>query len=144
MTKLKRFKDNGSKRQLRVFRYFSEDFKRKKVKEIEQNLSSVSSVSKEYGVSDTAIYNWIHKYSTHMEKGVRQVVEAKSDTLKIQQLREQIKELECIVGQKQIVIDFQAKMIELAEQEYEIEIKKKFGSTPLSGSGQTGKNTHTR
>jgi transposase len=33
-------------------------------------------------------------------------------------------ELERIVGQKQIIINFQNKMIELAEQEYQVDIKK--------------------
>ena len=39
-------------------------------------------------------------------------------------------DLERIVGQKQIVIDFQEKMIELAEQEYNVDIKKK--SIPIN------------
>lgn len=59
-----------------------------------------------------------------MKKGIKQVVEAKSDTIKIKQLKDQIKELERIIGQKQILIDFQEKMIELAENEYQLDIKK--------------------
>ena len=51
-----------------------------------------------------------------------------------------VKELERIVGQKQILIDFKEKMIEIAEEKYGIEIKKKKGSQPSSGSGKTGKN----
>ena len=75
------------------------------------------------------------------KKGVKQVVEARSDTRKIQQLKEQLKELERVIGQKQLLIDFQQKAIELAEKEYNIDIKKKFGEKPFSGTGITGSNT---
>jgi transposase-like protein len=143
MANLYTYNQHSNKRQLRTFRYFSEDFKRKKVKEVERNVTSVAAISQEYGVTRWTVYKWIYKYSTHMKKGIKQVVEAKSDTIKIKQLKDQIKELERIIGQKQILIDFQEKMIELAENEYQLDIKKKFGSKPLSGSGQTGKNTPT-
>ena len=57
-------------------------------------------------------------------KGIKQVIEAKSDTRKIQQLKQQIKELEQVIGQKQLLIDFQQKVMELAEDEYGVDIKK--------------------
>ncbi|EKO78685.1 hypothetical protein LEP1GSC068_2737 [Leptospira sp. Fiocruz LV3954] len=41
-------------------------------------------------------------------------------------MKSKIKELESVVGQKQMKIDFQEKMIELAEKEYCVDIKKKF------------------
>jgi transposase-like protein len=144
MVNLQRFTEHQQSRKLRTRRYFSEDFKKKKVREIEKNLTTVSQLSKEYSVSDTAIYKWIHKYSMNMKKGVVQIVEAKSDTVKIQNLKEQVKELERLVGQKQIIIEFQQKMIELAENDLGIEIKKKYGSKPSSGSGQTEINTLTK
>lgn len=125
----------------RVHRYFSEDFKRNKVREIEENLVSVLQVGREYGVSKTAIYKWIYKYSAMRRKGIKQVVEAKSDTLKITRLREQVREMERMVGQKQIMIDFLEKMIELAEKEYRIDIKKKLSSSQSNGSGSTVKRT---
>lgn len=119
----------------RINRYFSEDFKRKKVSEIERNLSSVSEICREYQVSTTAVYKWIYQYSVMRKKGVKQVVEAKSDSRKIQALQEKIKEMERIIGEKQIKIDFQAKMIEIAEKEYRVDIKKKFSGRQFSGTG---------
>jgi transposase-like protein len=120
----------------RLNRYFSEDFKRKKVSEIERNLISISSLCREYQVSDTAVYNWIYKYSAMRKRGVKQVVEAKSDSKKIQALRDQVKELERIIGEKQIKLDFQEKMIELAERSYKVDIKKKFTGKLSSGTGE--------
>jgi transposase-like protein len=128
-------------RRRRQNRYFSESFRKKKVREIEQNVTTVSEVSKEYEVSATAVYKWLYKYSSHYKRQVRQVIEPMSDTHKIKALKEQIKELERIVGQKQIQVEFYEKMIELAEEKYAVEIKKKFGSVPSSGTGSTGKNT---
>ncbi|MEG9326995.1 transposase [Salinimicrobium catena] len=125
----------------RVNRYFSDSFKRKKVREIERNLTTVSEVSKEYEVSTTAIYKWLDKYSRNRKRGVKQVVELMSDTRKIQDLKAKIRELEQLVGQKQFEIEFKNKMIDIAEEMYDIDIKKKLGSKPLPGSGSTGKST---
>jgi transposase len=123
----------------RINRYFSEDFKRKKVSEIDRNLSSVAEVCRQYQVSDTAVYKWIYKYSRMRKKGEKQVVELKSDTEKIKALKEQIRELERVVGEKQIKLDFQEKMIEIAEQEYKVDIKKKFSGKLSSGTGPNEK-----
>lgn len=122
-------------------RYFDEDFKRKKVSEIERNLSRVSDVCREYQVTPAAVYKWIYKYSRMRKKSVKQVVEARSDSKKISALKEQVKELERIIGEKQIKLDFQEKMIELAEKEYSIDIKKKFSGKRSYGTGLSGKST---
>src|SRR6266567_791242 len=107
----------------RQCRHFSEEFKRKKVNEIERCITGVSEVSREYQVSRPAIYAWIRQYSRMRKKQERLVLESLSDTRKIGALKEKVKELERIVGQKQIQIDFFDKMIELAEAEYGIDIK---------------------
>lgn len=142
MATLEQYKKASSNE--RIQRYFSEDFKKKKVREIEQNVVTVLQITREYGVSKTSVYKWIYKYSAMRKKAVKQVVEAKSDTVKIVHLRDEVRNMERLVGQKQIRIDFLEKMIELAEQEYGIDIKKKFSSIPLSGSGQTGKRTRSK
>lgn len=125
----------------RQMRYFSEDFKRKKVSEIERNLIGVSALCREYQVTRSSVYKWIYKYSRMRKKGVKQVVEAKSDSQKIAALRAQVKELERIIGEKQVKLDFQEKMIEIAESEYKVDIKKKFSGKPSSGTGWKGKST---
>lgn len=128
----------------RLVRHFSESFKKAKVREIERNLTTVRMVSKEYDVSTTAVYKWLYKYSIFLAKQVRQIIEPMSEAQKIKELRKKIQELEQLVGQKQIQLEFKEKMIELAEQMYKIDIKKKLGSQPSHGSGFTGKNTDGR
>ena len=125
----------------RINRYFSESFKRKKVREIEKNICTVLEISREYEVSTTAVYKWLDKYSRNRKRGVKQVVELMSDTRKIQDLKARIRELEQMLGQKQFEIEFKSKMIDIAEEMYDIDIKKKLGSKPSPGSGSTVKNT---
>jgi transposase-like protein len=83
-------------------RYFSDDFKRKRVSEIDRNLIGVSAVCREHQVSPAAVYKWIYKFSLMRKKGVRQVVETKSDSRKLQEMRDQIRELERIVGKNRL------------------------------------------
>jgi tRNA threonylcarbamoyladenosine modification (KEOPS) complex Cgi121 subunit len=79
-----------------------------------------------------------------VKKGEKQIIERKSDTRKIHELKERIKELERVIGQKQLKLEFQEKMIELAEETYQIDIKKKLISRLSSGTGQTDPNTAGR
>jgi transposase-like protein len=120
-------------------RSFSEEFKKGKVRELERNLSSITDICRTYSVSRTSVYKWIYKYSVMAKKQVKQVVEAKSDTQKIKALENRIKELERIIGQKQLLLEFKDKMIEIAEADYNVDIKKKVGSVLLPGTTSIGK-----
>lgn len=96
-------------------------------------------MEKLYGISNSLIYNWIYKFSTFNEKGVR-VVEMKDSNIdKLKQLELKIKELEQAVGQKQIKIDYLEKMIDIAKDEFSIDIKKNFNTSQSVGSLKTRK-----
>ena len=118
-------------------RYFSVDFKRKKVSELDRNLTTIAELCREHQVSAPAVYKWIYAYSTMRKKGLRQVIEAKSDGQKLRALREEMKELQRIIGEKQIKLDFQERLISLAEREYKVDIKKKLSGKISSGTGST-------
>jgi transposase len=124
--------------QVRPVRNFAEEFKRKKVNEIQIGITKVSEICKAYSVSAVAVYKWIYKYSD-MKKNERTIVESKSDTRKIEDLKLQIARLEQSIGQKQIKIDFLEKMIDIAEETYKVDIKKKLLTTPSGGFGNIGK-----
>ena len=113
----------------RRYRNFSESFKKEKVREIAENRSTVSDICRANEVSCTAVYKWINLYS-NTNKPSRTIVESKSDTTKILALQKKVAELERLIGQKQVQIDFQEKMIEIAEETYQVDIKKKFGTKP--------------
>jgi transposase len=125
-------------------RHFNDDFKKTKVRELEKRITSIADICRTYAVSRAAVYKWIYKYSAMAKKQVKVVVEAKSDTQKIKALEERIKELERIVGQKQLLLEFKDKMIEIAEKTYGVDIKKKVGSRLSSGTTSTEKNTEKK
>ena len=119
-------------------RSFSENFKREKVREIELGRTKISEISKQYEVSFTNIYRWIAKFGSMKQKPERTIVESQSDTKELLELKKKVAELERIIGQKQILIDFKDKMIEIAEETYGVDIKKKFTTKPSDTTGLTG------
>ena len=121
-------------------RTFSENFKIKKVREIETGLTKVSDICKQYDVSSTAVYQWKEKYGIMQNKKERLIVESESDTKELLALKSRVSELERLIGQKQIQLEFQNKLIDLAEETYGIEIKKNYSTEQSSTSGQTEKN----
>ena len=122
-------------------RRFSEEFKQKKVREIEQKITTIAEVSRQYEVLSNNVSKWVIKYGTNYMKGVRTIVESESDTRKILELKAKVAELERIIGKKQVQLDFKDKMIDLAEETYNVDIKKKFDTKPLSGIGSTEKDS---
>ncbi len=133
-----------NKRQIQKRRYFSEELRREIVKKIEKSELTVTGASREYEVSGTAIYKWMYRYSLHLKKGIRLVMEKKSHTERIKSLQEKIQALECAVGQKQMVIDILNKTLEFGSEEVGFDIKKKFGGKSSSGSKTTKRNRDTK
>lgn len=129
------------KQSLKPRRIFSEELKREIVSQIEKNKIAVHSASREYGVNRSSIYNWLNKYSRTLKRGQVIVVEKESEQRKNEELKAKIAELERIIGQKQMEIDFLNKVIEIGSQEVKMDIKKKFGGKPSTGSGPTEERT---
>lgn len=133
MAKRSQFKMSISER---LHRNFSENFKKGKVKELERGVTQVNDLCKQYEVSTTSVYRWLKMYGTKGEVKEKMIVESLSDTQELLRLKMQVAELERIIGQKQILIDFKDKMIELAEETYGVDIKKKFSTKPSGSSGK--------
>lgn len=107
-------------------RRFSDNFKIQKVREIETGQTKVSEICSQYQVADKNVYLWIDKFgSMKKNKKERMILETDSDTRQLLEFKKRVSELERIIGQKLILIDFQDKMIELAEETYGVDIKKK-------------------
>ena len=142
------FKNNSRMANLKAFRKafnqshnrsFSDKFKKDIVRRVEKNELTVSEVAIEFEVSRTSVYKWVYKYSNLYKKGLKQVIEPMSSAKKIKDLQSRIKELEQIVGRKQIKLDYFEKLIEISESDYNIDILKKKDSKRSSGSGKTVK-----
>ena len=123
--------------QLRSTRIFTEEFKKTCVKEYETGQFSVLELSKLYQVQRIILYRWIYRYSSYNKKRVKVVEMADSSKKRLKEMSQRIEELERIVGQKQLNIDFLEKMIELAKVEYGIDVKKNSSTPPSTGSDKT-------
>ena len=128
---------NISIRKLKSKRRYTEEFKRRVVNEFESGRYSVLQLSRLYGIPGSGIYLWIYKYSNFNEKGVRIVEMKDSSAAKLKALEQKLSEMERLIGQKQIKIDYLEKMIDIARTELDIDIKKNYGTPPSGGSGKT-------
>jgi len=124
-------------------RTFSAQFKKEKVKQLISKQVSIKQICEIYSVSRTSVYNWLYLYSPHHNRGTKQVVEMESEALKTQKLLAKVAELERILGQKQLEIDYQSKLIELTSEQLGFDIKKKIGQQLSNGSGLVSKNKIT-
>ena len=125
--------------QVKSSRIFTEDFKKSCVNDYEMGQFSVLELSKLYKIQAVIIYRWIYKYSAYNKRRIKVVEMADSSKQKVKELQKRISDLERIVGQKQLNIDFLEKMIEIAKDQYGIDIKKNSDTPPSTGSEKTSK-----
>ena len=121
-------------------RKFSEQFKREKVKLIEKGKVKVAEICRMYDVSATSIYHWIDKYGTG-PKIEKLIVEKHSETKALLEMQKRLADLERLLGQKQIEVEFYKKMIDIAEDHYDINIKKNYSTQQSDTSGPIEKKT---
>lgn len=130
---------------LRQRRVFSAAIRKNTVNDIERGKCTVNQVSKELGVSSQSVYRWIYQYSRHLIKNRVMVIEDKSESYRSQELEKRVKELEAIVGRKQIELEFLNKIIELANEEFKTDLKKNLQRDHSKGSvSKKGSNTKSR
>ena len=123
-----------TKRKLQTRREFSEQIRKQAVREFRSGQYTAKELADLYHCTPQTIYRWIHKYSPSDEPKINVVQMADSADQKVNHLKQKIADLERTLGRKQIELDFKAKMIELAEAEYDIDLKKNLTGTPSSGS----------
>ena len=84
------------------------------------------------------------KYSPYHEQKCTLVVQMKSEETKNSELQKRLAELERIVGQKQLEIDFLNKLLEIGSSELGFDLKKNFNTPPSNGTGGTEKGTASK
>jgi transposase-like protein len=116
------------KREKRQRRVFSDAVKKKVVKDIEDGKASIASVCREFSVSDVSVYNWLHKYSHYLQKGVKLVVEQQSEVYRSKELERELKEVQAALGKKQLQVEFLEMLLDVASKELGTDIKKNYSS----------------
>ncbi len=112
------------KQKPRQNRKFSIDFKKALVREYTRGKFTVLDLCKLYNLHATNVYSWIYKYGGVNKVSV-QIVEMKtSGTQKLKDYDQKIKELERTLGQKQVLLDYYIRLVELASEHYGEDIKK--------------------
>lgn len=127
------------KRKLRRHRKFSEEIRRKAVSEFRSGTYTAQELSDLYHCSTTTIYRWIYRYSPADQPKLNVVQMTDSSDQKLKELQQQITDLQAALGRKQIQVDFYEKMMDLAKEEYDLDLKKNFSIQPSNGSKKTGK-----
>ncbi len=118
------------KTSFRVQLIFSEELRKEVVNRIESGQLSITTATREYGVSLSSIYKWLNKYSRNLRSGTRIVMEKDSIDKNISELQNRIKELEAALGRKTMESDLYKIIVDLASKEYKTDLKKNFGNMP--------------
>lgn len=117
---------NNSNTESKMIRNFSIEFKKKIIEQLDSKLTTIAEIVRNYNVSSASVCKWRQKYSHHYNKPTTVVVQMESEALKNDALNKRNAELERIIGQKQLKIDFLEKLIEIASEELKIDLKKNF------------------
>lgn len=136
--------ETKQKLQIRERRIFSEDVKKKAVKDLTSKRTTIKALMNEHQVSPQTIYRWLYKYSPYHEQKCILVVQMKSEETKNGELQKRVADLERAVGQKQLEIDFLNRLLEIGSSELGFDLKKNFSTSPWSGTEGTGKNTASK
>ena len=132
------------KLEIRERRIFSEEVKKKAVKDLTGRRTSIKALINEHQISPQTVYKWLYKYSPFHEQKCTLVVQMESEETKNVELQKRVAELERVVGQKQLEIDFLNKLLEIGSSELGFDLKKNFNTPPSNGIGGTAKGTPSK
>lgn len=131
------------KLEIKLRRIFSEELKKKIVGDLVKKRTTINAVTLEHQVSAANVYRWLYKYSPYHSQKCTLVVQMESEEQKSHEMRQRIAELERIVGQKQLEVDFLNKLLEVGSKELGFDLKKSFSSPPSNGTGIIKGGTNT-
>ncbi len=118
---------------LKPRRIFNDKLKKKIVQDIEKGKVNVWEASREYSVSNGEVYKWLKKISAHLHPSTTLVMQMDSEQYRSKELEKKVAELEAGLGRKQMEINYLNKLIEIAGQDLDIDLKKYQCLNPLLG-----------
>lgn len=119
----------------RVVIRYSNCFKQKVVREIEEEGLSYMSAARRYGIKGSStVWRWVHKYGkSHLiNKVIR--VEMKGEKDEIKRLEEELRRIKEAYADLSLKHQCAEKIIEIANEELQTDLKKNFGTKPSKGS----------
>lgn len=118
-----------------TIRRYSEAFKLTVVKDIEQGSMSVTEAKKKYGITGNGtVENWLKKLGREhlLPRKVR--IESVKEVDQIKKLEKEKQELESALAKAHLKIACLETLVEVAEEEQGVDLKKKSGSSASKGS----------
>lgn len=107
---------------------YNESFKISVVAEVVSGQITQEGAQKKYGIGGhCTVARWIMKYGSNKELKKFRKVHMPHDTLKVKELETRLRKLEKLLADKELEKEALEKIIELAEKEYKISIKKNIG-----------------
>ena len=111
-------------------RYFSETARKAIVSEIDAGLSKAEA-GRKYQVSQTTIYNWLKKYSTHYIATLKVRIDHQSDSEKNKALKQELSQVYEALGRSKAENMLLQKIVQLASEHFELDLKKTFENQHL-------------
>ena len=116
---------------------YSEAFKREVIEKIENGRLTQAEARRKYGIRDQAtIYHWLKRSGKkHLLSRIMRIEmpnEIQPHDI-IKELKVQKQQLESALAQTQLKLIAMESLVEVAEEHYKIDIKKKFGTMPPNG-----------
>jgi transposase-like protein len=109
-------------------RIYSNELKKSVVNQIEKGELTVMEACRVCDIkSAQTIYNWIYKISRTLQKPIHTVLKKNSVDQKLKELEARTHDLEAALGRKQLELDLYRHIVELASEEYSVDLKKSFG-----------------
>lgn len=110
-------------------RRYSEAFKRKVVSEVERGLLTREGAKRKYGIGgSTTVDRWCRRYGACERLGVEVIVHTPKERDERRELRERVRQLEKALADEKLKSMALETMIEVAERELKVPIRKKSGA----------------
>ena len=112
-------------------RFFSEAARKAIIAEVDAGLT-IAEASRKYEVNRRTVHEWRTKYSPNYSPTLVTIVEHESDSERNKKLEAELAELYQSLGKLQASKMLLEKIIDLADQHYQTDLKKTFASNPSS------------
>lgn len=134
-----------TKEEFRLQPSYQETFKRKVVKEIITGKYSKKESMEIYNLSWMTIQRWLNKFggSVILEEGIETITLKKynmskknkiTESQKVSELRKRVRELETRLQEAELKAELNEKIIDIAEEQFKIPIRKKYVTRQSPGS----------
>lgn len=118
-------------------KFYSDEFKLEVIKDVLSGKYSKEEARIAYEIKgNSAILNWIRKFSMDSKRYKNESVNSKDNELMIQLSKEElrIKELEKALKKEKLRGELMEKIIDIAEEHFNIDIRKKYGAKQYTPS----------